>query len=191
MNDRTDSQDSQAALLASQPAAPTQLCGEDAANGVMGEREALEDVFLLIFEAYSADRASWYSDDGYISFMRRKITTAFGILQKARAASPQPVAQMERAQAVEQPMSADDADMVWPDDDGETFFHTIDDAVEAEVNNAWPVDVDQPTNGELELKLTLAKRIPTATIRIFNITENGHEWEIVQPAQKAEGNGNG
>jgi hypothetical protein len=91
------------------------------------------------------------------------------------------VAQTERA------LTADDADMVWPDDDGETFFHTIDDAVENEVNNAWPVDVDQPTNGELELKLQLAKRIPTATIRIFDITENGHEWEIVTAAQPASG----
>jgi hypothetical protein len=98
-------------------------------------------------------------------------------------------AKYRAAQPVEQTraLTADDADMVWPDDDGETFFHTIDDAVENEVNNAWPIDVDPPANGELELKLKLAKRIPTATIRIFNITENGHEWEILTAARPASG----
>jgi hypothetical protein len=70
-------------------------------------------------------------------------------------------------------ITADDADMVWPDYDTETFHHSIDEAVEYEVDQAWPV------NGELELKVQLAKRIPNATIRIFNITENGHDWEIV------------
>jgi hypothetical protein len=91
-------------------------------------------------------------------------------------------------------LTADDADMVWPDDDGETFFHSIDDAVEQEISNAWPIDVEQPNNGELELKLSLAKRIPTATIRIFNITENGHEWEIVAAPAASTGDqevGNG
>jgi hypothetical protein len=97
-----------------------------------------------------------------------------------RAASPQPVEQTRALTAL-------DADMVWPDDDGETFFHTIDDAVENEVNNAWPIDVDPPANGELELTLQLAKRIPTAKVRIFNITENGHEWEIVTAARPASG----
>ncbi|WP_186308125.1 hypothetical protein [Paraburkholderia sp. BCC1884] len=76
-------------------------------------------------------------------------------------------------------LTALDAYMVWPDDDGEQFFHSIDDAVESEVDSAWPVDVEPPANDELELKLQLAKRIQTATVRIFNITENGHEWEIV------------
>jgi Lar family restriction alleviation protein len=78
-------------------------------------------------------------------------------------------------------LTADDADMVWPDYDSETFHHSIDDAVEYEVDQEWPVD------GELELKVQLAKRIPTATIRIFNITEHGHEWEIVAaPAASAK-----
>lgn len=81
-------------------------------------------------------------------------------------------------------LTAYDADMVWPDDSDEMFFHTIDDAVENEVNNAWPVDVEPPANGELELKVQLAKRIPAVTIRIFNITENGHEWEIVTAMQQ-------
>jgi hypothetical protein len=70
-------------------------------------------------------------------------------------------------------LTALDADMVWPAYDGETFFHTIDDAVQYEIDQAWPTD------GPLELKLQLAKRIPIATVRIFNITENGNEWEIV------------
>lgn len=77
-------------------------------------------------------------------------------------------------------LTADDADMVWHAEDGETFFHTIDDAVDYEVDQAWP------TTGPLELKLSLGKRIPQATVRIFNITENGHEWEIIDAARAAE-----
>ncbi|QNB13469.1 restriction alleviation protein, Lar family [Paraburkholderia tropica] len=77
-------------------------------------------------------------------------------------------------------LTADDADMVWHAEDGETFFHTIDDAVDYEVDQAWP------TTGPLELKLSLGKIIPAATVRIFNITENGHEWEIIDAARKAE-----
>jgi hypothetical protein len=98
-----------------------------------------------------------------------------------------PLAATHAPAMAETQLTADDADMVWPDDDSETFFHTIDDAVENEVSNAWPVDVEPLANGELELKLQLAKRIPTATIRIFNITENGHEWEIMPTGAAASG----
>jgi Lar family restriction alleviation protein len=80
-------------------------------------------------------------------------------------------------------ITAIDADMIWPEYDGETFFHSIDDAVEYEVDQA------RPTTGPLELKLSLGKRIPTATIRIFNITANGHEWEIVPAAATAASGG--
>ncbi|NML34886.1 Lar family restriction alleviation protein [Paraburkholderia antibiotica] len=78
-------------------------------------------------------------------------------------------------------LTACDADMVWPAYDGETSFHSIDEAVQYEVDQAWP------TQEPLELRLDLAKRIPAATIRIFNITENGHEWEIVAPAHVSAG----
>lgn len=81
------------------------------------------------------------------------------------------------ATQVKATLSADDSDMVWPDYDTETFHHSIDDAVDYEVDQAWP------TAGPLELKLQLAKRIPNVTVRIFNISENGHEWEIVDAIQ--------
>ena len=126
-----------------------------------------------------ADFVAWYTLDvpqNRVDFFKRELTEQISgesgpgfsawTAWQARAASPQP-AQTERA------LTAIDADMVWPDYDGETFFHSIDDAVEYEVDQSWP------TEGPLELKLQLGKRIPPATIRIFNITENGHEWEIV------------
>ncbi|WP_175739969.1 hypothetical protein [Burkholderia ambifaria] len=78
-------------------------------------------------------------------------------------------------------ITAEDADMVWLADDGETFFHSIDDAVDCAVDQEWP------SVEPLELKLSLGKRIPTATVRVFNITENGHEWEFVDAARAGEG----
>ncbi|MEI7296657.1 hypothetical protein WCQ02_31325 [Paraburkholderia tropica] len=86
----------------------------------------------------------------------------------------------DRMSGAARELTADDADMVWHAEDGETFFHTIDEAVDYEVDQAWP------TTGPLELKLSLGKSIPPATVRIFNITENGHEWEIIDAARKAE-----
>lgn len=74
-------------------------------------------------------------------------------------------------------LTAIDADMVWRDEDGESFHHSIDDAVDAEVDQAYP-DTEQ-----FEMRLTLAKRIPTARVRVFNITESGYEWEIVDAAR--------
>jgi hypothetical protein len=100
---------------------------------------------------------------------------------EVRALYAAPVAPTaEQAEAV-RVLTADDADMVWPDYDIETFHHSIDDAVDYEVDQAWP------TTGPLELKVQLAKRIPTATIRIFNITENGHEWEILAATAPSTG----
>lgn len=78
-------------------------------------------------------------------------------------------------------LTADDADMVWPQDDGEIMHHTLDDAVEYEINQAWPVEAP------LELTFQVAKRIPDVTIRVTEITENGHEWEVVTAAQPASG----
>jgi hypothetical protein len=77
-------------------------------------------------------------------------------------------------------LTADDADMVWPDDDDESMFHSIDDAVD------YVVDLNWPDAEPLEITLQIAKRIPSATVRIFNITENGHEWEIVTDAARAQ-----
>ncbi|WP_186056572.1 hypothetical protein [Burkholderia gladioli] len=75
-----------------------------------------------------------------------------------------------------------DADMVWLADDGESFYASIDDAVQDSVDQDWP---DKEPR---ELKLRLGMQIPTATVRIFDITENGHEWEVVDRAnQGAQG----
>jgi hypothetical protein len=78
-------------------------------------------------------------------------------------------------------LTADDADMVWPDDDCESMFHCIDDAVD------YMVDLNWPDAEPVEVTFQLGKRIPNASIRIYNITENGHEWEIVPSGAAASG----
>jgi hypothetical protein len=70
--------------------------------------------------------------------------------------------------------------MVWPDDDGESMFHSVDDAVDYVAEMNWP------DTTPFEVQFQIAKRIPTATIRIFNITENGHEWEIIDAARSKD-----
>ncbi len=82
-------------------------------------------------------------------------------------------------------LTADDPDMVWPVDDPETFYHSLDDAVEGEINNAWPVEAP------LEFEFQVAKRLPTVTIRVTEITESGHEWEIVDAARAHSTNRSG
>lgn len=86
-------------------------------------------------------------------------------------------------------LTADDADMVWPDDDGESMFHTIDDAVVFHtIDDAvgYMVELNWPDTAPLEVHFQIAKRIPNAKVRIFNITESGHEWELVAaPAASA------
>ncbi|MCS6498996.1 hypothetical protein NYD60_03105 [Burkholderia thailandensis] len=101
--------------------------------------------------------------------VRKAVVLCFRALLAAHPGQPEPRAEVT--------LTANDADMVWRDDDGEMFYHSIDDAVDYEVDQAWP------TTGPLELKVSLAKKIPTATVRIFNITENGYEWEIVDAAR--------
>ncbi|MDD1789052.1 hypothetical protein [Burkholderia gladioli] len=78
-----------------------------------------------------------------------------------------------------------DADMVWLADDGESFYASIDDAVQ------YSVDQDWPDKEPRELKLRLGMQIPTATVRIFDITENGHEWEVVDRANQGAQGGKG
>jgi len=85
----------------------------------------------------------------------------------------------ERMSDAVRELTPDDADMVWPLDDGETFYHTLDDAVEQEISNAWPVEAP------VEFEFQIAKRIPNVTVRVTEITESGHVWEIVA-ARKAE-----
>jgi hypothetical protein len=103
-------------------------------------------------------------------------------MDEMRALLATPVAPGAAAQgeAVRE-LTANDADMVWPDHDGETFYHTLDDAVEQEISNAWPIEAP------VEFKFQIAKRIPAVTIRVTEITENGHEWEIVRAAPAAPG----
>lgn len=57
--------------------------------------------------------------------------------------------------------------MAWPDYDGETMFHSIDEAIEYETDNAFPC------RDEFEMKLSLAKSIPSATVRVFNVSAAG------------------
>jgi hypothetical protein len=97
------------------------------------------------------------------------------VLMLPTIAAPVAPAAAAQAEAVRE-LTANDADMVWPDHDGETFYHTLDDAVEQEISNAWPIEAP------VEFKFQIAKRIPAVTIRVTEITENGHEWEIVRAA---------
>ena len=162
------------AMLAAAPAAPAQSGEAVAFRWKRRERDKWE--YETCATLTDSETVKVMRDDGWfvewlsVSAENRPAWNHYGTtksgIEPEDSAAPQP-AQTEQA------LTAFDADMVWPDYDGETFFHSIDDAVEYEVDQSWPTD------GPLELKLQLGKRIPPATIRIFNITENGHEWEIV------------
>src|ERR1700754_331250 len=61
--------------------------GTDVEN--MDERmhsgDEFERAFRFVFEAYSTPRDRWETDDGYLLFLREKVTAAFNILQDIRA----------------------------------------------------------------------------------------------------------
>jgi hypothetical protein len=63
-------------------------------------------------------------------------------------------------------------DMVWPEHDGEQMFHTLDDAVEAAMD-------DNGHEVGTELIFTCAARLPKVTVRIIEVTATGFEWEEV------------
>jgi hypothetical protein len=72
-------------------------------------------------------------------------------------------------------LTADDADMFWPEHDGEQMYHSLDDAVTA-------VFEDSGANPGDEFEFTCAARLPKVKVRIIDVTENGFEWEIAGPA---------
>jgi Lar family restriction alleviation protein len=72
-------------------------------------------------------------------------------------------------------LTADDADMFWPEHDGEQMHHSLDDAVTA-------VFEDSGANPGDEFEFTCAARLPKVKVRIIDVTENGFEWEIAGPA---------
>lgn len=159
-------------VAAPQPSQPAQSAVQD------DERAAWEYSFIhssatgrgdsKVGPCLTYDRDAAY---GVGCIEQREVMVSFG-----RAASPQ-ATQPAQTRA----LTADDADMVWPQDDGEIMHHSLDDAVEYEIQQAWPVEAP------LEFTFQAAKRIPDVTIRVTEITENGHEWEIVTAAQPASG----
>jgi hypothetical protein len=72
-------------------------------------------------------------------------------------------------------LTADDADMFWPEHDGEQMYHSLDDAVTA-------VFEDSGANPGDEFEFTCAARLPKVKVRIIDVTENGFEWEIAGSA---------
>lgn len=122
--------------------------------------ERIDNIWIFRVEIHDGDLTKQLRD--FARNIEREVLAAHPGQQEPRA---------------EVTLTADHADMVWLADDGETFFHSIDDAVDCAVDQEWP------SVEPLELKLSLGKRIPTATVRVFNITENGHEWEIVDAAR--------
>jgi hypothetical protein len=74
-------------------------------------------------------------------------------------------------------LTADDADMFWPELDGEQMYHSLDDAVTAVFDDCGADAGDTFT-------FTCAARLPKVTVRIIEVTENGFEWEEIDLAKE-------
>lgn len=76
-------------------------------------------------------------------------------------------------------VTAADADMFWPEHDGEQMYHSLDDAVTAAFEDSGADAGDTFT-------FTCAARLPKVTVRIIEVTENGFEWEEVDHAKEPQ-----
>jgi hypothetical protein len=74
-------------------------------------------------------------------------------------------------------LTADDADMFWPELDGEQMYHSLDDAVTAVFDDCGADAGDTFT-------FTCAARLPKVTVQIIEVTENGFEWEEIDLAKE-------
>jgi hypothetical protein len=162
------------------------LC-ELPADGSLVSREALEFCRTTVIHAAPVAPAALDVLAEFVMRVANNPDEHSELRDEARATLR--LAEIERkspvAPAAVAPMNltANDADMVWPVRDDESFYHTLDDAVEQEISNAWPIEAP------VEFKFRIAKRIPTVTIRVTEVTENGHEWEIVDAALQSHSEG--